>query len=193
MRINLSDCVSLLIALAVGVLATLQYYSWQQPSLIMSAPNKPTNPPDSSLSAWFKARIERLHNVSEESDLQTQLGDIFTDNARIVLNHKPVSVDEFNRELANRRFAVVGETLNWQHIVDAIEDNAGGDGPRPDNEIGGTVAGSYVVTRSLKFRIRAAPAQRKCHVVFSAMCVFVGFMRRVALMIPLGWNRIQSK
>jgi hypothetical protein len=193
MRINLSDCVSLLITLVVGVLATLQCYSWQQSSLIMSASNKPTNPPDSSLSAWFKARIERLHNVSEESDLQAQLRDIFTDNARIVLNHKPVSVDEFNRELANRRFAVVGETLNWQHIVDAIEDDAGGDGPRPDNEIGGTVAGSYVVTRSLKFQIRAAPAQRKCHVVFSAMCVFVGFMRRVALMIPVGWKRIQSK
>lgn len=192
MRINLSDRVSLPIALAVGVLATLQYYSWHQPSLIMSTSNKPTTFPDSSLSSWFKARIERLHNVSEESDLQAQLGDIFTDNAHIVLNHKTVSVDDFNREFANRRFAVVGETLDWQHIVDAVEDNAEGDDPCPDNAIGGTVAGSYVVTRSLKFRIRAAPAQSKCHVVFSAMCVFVGFMQR-ALMTPLGWKMIQSK
>ena len=175
MRINLSGCISLLIALTVGVLATLQYYSWQQPSVSMSASNNPTNAPDSSLSAWFKAQIERLYNVSEESDLQAQLGDIFTDNARIVLNHKPISVDDFNREFTSRRFAVVGETLDWQHIVDARnEDKAEGDGLCPDDEVEGTVAGSYIVTRSLKFRIRAAPAQRKCHVVFSATCVFVG-------------------
>jgi hypothetical protein len=33
------------------------------------------------------------------------------------------------------------------------------------------VAGSYILTNSLKFRVRAAPAQRKSHIVFSARCV----------------------
>jgi len=129
----------------------------------MSTSTEPTHVPDNTLRAWVKTRIEALYSTSEKPDLDT----IFTDDARIVLNHRSISVDDFYGEFARRGFAVTEVTVDWQHIVEDKVDDA-------DEQAGeGTeiVAGSYIVTSSLKFRVRAAPAQRKSHIVFSARCV----------------------
>ena len=159
MRINLSDCLLSFIALSAGLFAEFQYNSCQQQSsIIMSTSTEP----DNSLCAWFKSQIENLYSISEVPDPHT----IFTDDARIVLNHIPTSVDDFYGEFARRKFAVTGVTIDWQHIVDdKVEDSAGA------GEDAEMVAGSYIVTSSLKFRVRAAPAQSKSHIVFSARCM----------------------
>jgi len=142
----------------------------------MSTSTDPTPASDDSLIAWFKTRIEALYGISENPDLVT----IFTDDARIVLNHRLISVDDFYEEFARRRFAVVEATVDWQHIVDDKVDALAEQESDEDKEgeLGTEiVAGSYIVTSSLKFRIRVAPAQKKSHVVFSARCVTNFFVR----------------
>ncbi|KAF8336071.1 hypothetical protein F5887DRAFT_1250022 [Amanita rubescens] len=125
-----------------------------------------THTSDDSLITWFKTRIEAFHGISENPDLHT----FFSDDARIVLNHRLISVDDFYGEFARRRFAVVEVTVDWQHIVDdKVLDAAEQENEDKAGELGTEiVAGSYIVTSSLKFRVRAAPAQKKSHVVFSA-------------------------
>ncbi|KAF8628614.1 hypothetical protein AX15_003808 [Amanita polypyramis BW_CC] len=158
-----SDCLRLLAAVAVGVLAALYYIHQHSTTLTMSQAD---NTGSDSLAGWFRARIDGIR-IAQEQDLLAEFSHTFNDDARIMMNHKLISLDDFQSNLARRRFAEVGTVIEWKDIVESkIEGGKEESGPPSVDE--GIVAGVYVITRSLRLRIRAGPAQTQSHVVFSA-------------------------
>ena len=130
-----------------------------------------TQPESNSLTAWFQARIQQLYDL-QDTNFLAELSSLFEDDATIILNHVPVSLKEFSDQFAALRAAAVSEQVEWKDIQEmAVTDGDEGEtaaSAAPAEEI---VAGCYIVTRSLRFRIRVTPAQSKSHIVFSAKSV----------------------
>ncbi|KAF8635326.1 hypothetical protein AX17_003945 [Amanita inopinata Kibby_2008] len=192
MRVALSDYLRLLSAALIGALAAVYYLSYIPSSsptttTMPMSPPTPTSPamattttPSTTttlqnirdnatnpLTSWFVTHTEALHSQLPPGDnlLQDAFKAMFADEAKIVVNHEQVSVREYWEEVEKRRFAVVGESVEWRDVLErAGTGTGGGDGEGEE----GIVAGSYVLTRSLKFRVRVTPAQTTSHVVFSA-------------------------
>ncbi|KIL63781.1 hypothetical protein M378DRAFT_11871 [Amanita muscaria Koide BX008] len=121
------------------------------------------SPQDSiALTTWFQGEIDKLYKIPQQADFDAEFARLFTSDARIILDHVPVSVDELRSTLAASQFAAVSQEVEWKDIQEKKVNEKDGES---NEEI---VAGCYIVTRSLKFRIRVTPAQTKSHVVFSA-------------------------
>lgn len=150
---------------AAAALATLCYLS---PSGTIMQTN--TQPQTDSLITWFQALIQQLYDVSQQTNILGVLSGVFGDDASIILNHVPVTLKEFSDQLTARRAAAVSEVVEWKDIQDlTVEEGETAASTAPTEEI---IAGCYIVTRSLRFRIRVTPAQSKSHVVFSAKSVY---------------------
>ncbi|THU90352.1 hypothetical protein K435DRAFT_728446 [Dendrothele bispora CBS 962.96] len=115
-----------------------------------------------SLTDWAKTRIGslyELHSTSgeEQQAQQTGAGLVFAPNVQIFHNHKQTSPEDFQKEIS-QTFGSVGSSVEWKECVEV---------PGEDSREG-IVAGFLVVTRTLKFRIRAGPAKNNTFVSFSA-------------------------
>ncbi|RDB20577.1 hypothetical protein Hypma_012151 [Hypsizygus marmoreus] len=117
-----------------------------------------------TLTSWVKNSLTNLFEsslASEEEIFQTSFESIFSPHAQIISNHERTTADAFKENILNRAFAATRVSVNWKEVFEVpnAEDAA---------HQTGIVAGCIVVTRSLKFRIRAAPAQSNWTMVFSA-------------------------
>ncbi|PPQ83721.1 hypothetical protein CVT25_006125 [Psilocybe cyanescens] len=120
---------------------------------------------DISASQWLRNRFTSLYEAApppEEADFKALFLSVFSEDSQVVFNHESMSIDTFQEKLTTANYAVSDASVDWKDLVEI---------PAHDREAGaqeGIVAGSFVVTRSMKFRIRAGRAQRLNHNIFSA-------------------------
>ncbi|KAF5355124.1 hypothetical protein D9756_005712 [Leucocoprinus leucothites] len=113
---------------------------------------------------WFKERFTPLYQISAgatEDSLSTQLDSMFEKNAHIIHNHEPIDLAKFTEGLRASSAAVVKADVEWKEVMSSVGRTSGMDQD-------GIVSGYFIVTRSLRFRIRVGPAQNLQHCFFSA-------------------------
>ncbi|KAL0955435.1 hypothetical protein HGRIS_001679 [Hohenbuehelia grisea] len=122
----------------------------------------------SSLKSWFKDQINGLYSLHSSSEsegdasapqkaFEVAFDGTFADKALIRVNGDDVDLPKFKDSVSASGFAATSSQVDWADDVKVEEDSNGG-----------TISGSYTLTRTLKFRIRAAPAVRKSRVNFVA-------------------------
>ncbi|KDQ56211.1 hypothetical protein JAAARDRAFT_36394 [Jaapia argillacea MUCL 33604] len=111
------------------------------------------------LTTWVKTHLAAVYEATEEDDLRSSFEMVFAPEVEIHLNHELVSRDEMRDKLMQGRFAASSASLEWKNVMCV---------PKEDAELTGLVAGYFVIDRTSKFRIRAAPAHRTMTCTFSA-------------------------
>ncbi|GLB35376.1 hypothetical protein LshimejAT787_0209410 [Lyophyllum shimeji] len=116
-----------------------------------------------SLTSWVRTRLAALYEFpseAQQAELQSSFDASFSPQAQILVNHAPVARDAFKDDLSRRAIAAARASVDWKELIEV---------PKADDaDEAEIVAGCFVVTRSMKFRIRAAPAQTHSTVIFSA-------------------------
>ncbi|KAJ8591532.1 hypothetical protein M405DRAFT_814210 [Rhizopogon salebrosus TDB-379] len=112
--------------------------------------------PDST--SWTQSRLAALYEAHENEAFASSFDAVFSPSCEVRVNHTPSTVDAFKESISSRRAAGAGVTLAWENVITT--------GNSPDEP--SVVAGTLIVTRNMKFRIRAAPAQRQTYINFSA-------------------------
>ncbi|KII95398.1 hypothetical protein PLICRDRAFT_170055 [Plicaturopsis crispa FD-325 SS-3] len=111
-----------------------------------------------SLQAWAQTHLSALY---ESSDPNAAFEAAFSPSAQIYLNHEALGRPDLKERVVGRVGAAAnGASVKWENII-AVPKEKG-------DENAGIVAGFLVVTRSLRFRIRAAPAQTQTFITISA-------------------------
>ncbi|KAJ7715154.1 hypothetical protein B0H16DRAFT_1617051 [Mycena metata] len=122
-----------------------------------------------SLIDWTAAQFTALYTPpatdatdAEDSNLIEQLDATFAPDAEIHLNHqRNVGSAKFKEFVAGRRGPGTKVECKPEDLVETpFEDG--------DADAGTIVAGTATLTRTHKFRIRAAPAQTRTVIIFSA-------------------------
>jgi len=145
--------------------------------------------PDSPLTAWIKTNLGSLYEsaIGGETDFQTTFNSTFSEKASIYLNHEQISRDDFESNMTTSRSALSrSSTIDWKDILEIptkSEEGASTSGPY------GIVAGFFVVTRSLKFKIRASDAQSLSYNSFSARISQEGNQTRITELFLTSYNR----
>ncbi|EPQ55434.1 hypothetical protein GLOTRDRAFT_121554 [Gloeophyllum trabeum ATCC 11539] len=111
------------------------------------------------LESWAQSHIAALWESTEEDAFHGAFDSCFASNAETLINHEIVSLDKAKSDLLSTRFAAQSAKVEWQDISSL---------PKEGDDKVGIVAGFFNVTRKMKLRIRAAPAQRHTQVTFSA-------------------------
>ncbi|KAG5719413.1 hypothetical protein E4T56_gene13474 [Termitomyces sp. T112] len=115
-----------------------------------------------SLKTWFQTQIQSLYGIPSQTDSRNLPQVFFSSGAQILLNHVPVTLEDFQSDIQSQLQSSRQTSISWKDVIEVYSSGADS-----QNETG-IVAGIYIVTRSLNFRIRAGPAQRKTTVVFTA-------------------------
>ncbi|KZT27191.1 hypothetical protein NEOLEDRAFT_1061311 [Neolentinus lepideus HHB14362 ss-1] len=121
------------------------------------------------LETWAKSRIAALYETTEEDRFDSAFESCFSSDAQIIMNHEPVSRENAKSDLLTKRFAAQQATVNWDNVMSASkegDDKASHVTVRVIWKIG-IVAGFCTITRTMRLRIRAAPAQRTTQCTFS--------------------------
>ncbi|KAF9246856.1 hypothetical protein BU15DRAFT_57822 [Melanogaster broomeanus] len=120
-------------------------------------------PPNTTSFGHQQSRLGAVYEVAEEGAFQSSFDQLFSPNCEVRVDHEVHPLQTFRGELMARRAAAQSVAVAW--------DDAGGgiiSTNDDDPNLPSVVAGSLVVTRSLRWLIRAAPAQRMTHIHFSA-------------------------
>jgi len=117
-----------------------------------------------TLTSWVQTLLTALYESSsttQPSEFQSSFDAVFSSGAQFFVNYEPVARDAFKEDMEKRAFAATRISVEWKEVMEVAkaDNNAHGIG---------TVAGCIVITRSMKFRIRAAPAQSNTNIVFIA-------------------------
>ncbi|KAF8957585.1 hypothetical protein BDZ97DRAFT_1845699 [Flammula alnicola] len=119
----------------------------------------------SPLTQWLQTRLGSLYESVppvEEADFNALFQSAFSDDASIYVNHEQMSQETFLTRLHSYNAAITRATVEWKEVIEATPKEG------EQHSAGGIVAGFFVVTRSMKFRIRVGPAQRLSFNSFSA-------------------------
>ncbi|PPR02549.1 hypothetical protein CVT26_012017 [Gymnopilus dilepis] len=112
---------------------------------------------------WIQNKFTTIYESAspdQVSDFKTHLANVFHKDVEIYQNHQPISLGTFQDDLSQANAAHARSSIEWKEVFEV---------PPPEGDSDTSiVAGSFIVTRSMKFRIRAAPAQRLNHNIFSA-------------------------
>ncbi|KIL00475.1 hypothetical protein PAXRUDRAFT_821674 [Paxillus rubicundulus Ve08.2h10] len=127
----------------------------------MTAPDAAI-PAPSNMTSWIQPRLTGVYEAADDDAFHSSFARLFSANCELRIDHAVHPLQAFKDDLASRRTAAKNVTVAWD---DVISTNDSDDKPGQPWTV---VAGSLVVTRSLPFRIRAAPAQRNTHIKFSA-------------------------
>lgn len=141
-----------------------------------------------SNAAWLQASLAALYKPND-SDFESNFDRTFAADAEITANHAPIARDAFKEDMRSRGFAATSVDVSYKDVIEApVADGQQAtevSTSRSSKWTGsltcvvflspqsGIVAGFVSVTRSLRFRIRAAPAQTTANIIFSAKCVAI--------------------
>ncbi|KAF8161662.1 hypothetical protein B0H34DRAFT_806824 [Crassisporium funariophilum] len=118
----------------------------------------------SDLSTWVQTHLGTLYESNQsgnEVEFEARFGSTFSDKALVYLNHEQISLDAFKTKIIATDFGAIRSTVEWKEIFET-ETHVNKD------TVEGLVAGFFIVTRTMKFRIRAGPAQNLSYNSFSA-------------------------
>ncbi|KAJ3932998.1 MAG: hypothetical protein NXY57DRAFT_893072 [Lentinula lateritia] len=128
--------------------------------------------PQQSLTKWVQSQFSGLYehpspdtsDNAQDTDTNTtrsRIQSMFTPTAQIYLNHTgPVPLEEFTKNL-EQTFGTNKTEVEWKECFEVPDNNKE---EKDDNHETGIVAGYLIITRTLKFRIRATPAKNYTHV-----------------------------
>ncbi|KAI9441928.1 hypothetical protein H4582DRAFT_1935943 [Lactarius indigo] len=104
--------------------------------------------------AWTQTSFTDLYNLDQDPQTQT----LFTPDAQITVNGEVLSLEKFDEHIKVQRGGATRVDILWEDVLASPEDDS--------RSV--LFKGSYTITRSLKFRLRAAPMQTLTHVVLEA-------------------------
>ncbi|KAG1733694.1 hypothetical protein EDB19DRAFT_1612677, partial [Suillus lakei] len=110
------------------------------------------------LISWTQSRLGALYEAFEDESFASAFENAFSPSCEVRVNHTPSTLDTFKDSVSSRRAASTGITLSWENVIttgDSLDEPP-------------VISGTLIITRSMRFRIRAAPAQRQTHINFSA-------------------------
>ncbi|KAL1704293.1 hypothetical protein EV121DRAFT_259848 [Schizophyllum commune] len=116
---------------------------------------------DDSLAAWAQARLADVYEYAPDTEAQNLVSNFDTalsPRAEIFLNDKPVEYDEYRKDMTERKAMANRAKVEFKDVIEVLD----------ENKRTGLVAGTIVVTRQSKLRIRAAPATHFNTIVFHA-------------------------
>ncbi|KAF9490961.1 hypothetical protein BDN71DRAFT_1453614 [Pleurotus eryngii] len=124
----------------------------------------------SILIPWLQDRFSKIYDISSSQneggpieDFSAGFDAAFASNILITINGEEVSRDGLREGIISSTFAATHIQVEWKDLIEVP--NQGSD---DSDLVTGMVAGQLVTTRSLKFRIRAAPAQNQTITIFQA-------------------------
>ncbi|KAJ4496797.1 hypothetical protein C8R41DRAFT_918055 [Lentinula lateritia] len=137
--------------------------------------------PQQSLTKWVQSQFSGLYehpspdtsDNAQDTDTNTtrsRIQSMFTPTAQIYLNHTgPVPLEEFTKNL-EQTFGTNKTEVEWKECFEVPDNNKEEKDDNHEVVEGetGIVAGYLIITRTLKFRIRATPAKNYTHVSLSA-------------------------
>ncbi|KAL5536209.1 hypothetical protein ACEPAF_30 [Sanghuangporus sanghuang] len=110
------------------------------------------------LKKWTEERLTSLFTAPSDDDFHAAFDSAFAqdDHSSVVVNGEEMSRDKFKEEVKAQRAAMLKADVKFEDLKEeaAGEQSEGGTDSGPS-----IIKGTWTVTRSLKFRIRAAPAQ----------------------------------
>ncbi|KAH8110376.1 hypothetical protein DFH11DRAFT_1514418 [Phellopilus nigrolimitatus] len=122
----------------------------------MSSNTNASAKPD--LKEWTRERLSALYTAPTEDAFHASFESAFAPAcAHVRLNGEEVERNEFKSRIMSMRAPMTSADVKWEDLNTVEEEEARG-----------TVSGSWTVVRSLKFRLRAAPAQMKRVITFNA-------------------------
>ncbi|KAF8815049.1 hypothetical protein BYT27DRAFT_7201146 [Phlegmacium glaucopus] len=142
--------------------------------------NDPQPEADSPLTTWVKVHLGSFYHdesaTGEATDFQTAFNSTFSDKVSLRINHQPTSRDDFESEMRASQSALSrSSTIDWKEMLEIPTNSEEGAISGP----GGIVAGFFVVTRSMKWKIRASAAQTLSYNSFSARISQEGGQTRI--------------
>ncbi|KAJ7592427.1 hypothetical protein C8J56DRAFT_928647 [Mycena floridula] len=120
--------------------------------------------PPQSLTEWLQTNLTgRYFEKKEEGDQANAAAPVvFAPNAQIFLNHVSTSIEEYQQH-HERNLMTSGATVEWKDVIEVPDSEEEGKAHEA-----GIVAGFLVVTRSMKFKVRATAAKSQTLITLSA-------------------------
>ncbi|KAL1743790.1 hypothetical protein HDZ31DRAFT_83174 [Schizophyllum fasciatum] len=114
-----------------------------------------------SLTAWAQERLASVYEYApdtESENLVDSFDTALSPNADIYLNDAPVPYDEYRKDMTERKAMANRAKVEFKDVIEVPD----------DNKRTGLVAGTIIVTRQSKLKIRAGPATHFNTIVFHA-------------------------
>ncbi|KAG2031899.1 hypothetical protein BDR03DRAFT_1015696 [Suillus americanus] len=108
--------------------------------------------------SWTQSHLGALYEAREDEVFANAFDNAFSPSCEVRVNHAPSTLDALRDSVSSRKVAARGVALSWENVIST--------GNSPDEP--SVVAGTLIITRSMMFRVRAAPAHRLTHIKFSA-------------------------
>ena len=128
-----------------------------------------SNPVDHA--TWLQSRLTAVCESENEDSFQNSFNPMFAPGCQVIVNHTPIAIETFKDQLRTSLGASVSAKTDWENVITASPKTREDDQESPQcstSEEASIVAAFLTITRSMKFRIRAAPAQRQSLVHLSA-------------------------
>ncbi|KAH9055388.1 hypothetical protein EDB87DRAFT_1641592 [Lactarius vividus] len=121
------------------------------------------------LQEWTQTSFTDLYNLDQDPQTQT----LFTPDAQITFNGEVLSLEKYDEHIKEQRGGATRVDVLWESVL-----------ANPEDESRSVLfKGSYTITRSLRFRLRAAPMQTLTHVVLEARVVEVDLNRKIVSLL----------
>ncbi|KZV76844.1 hypothetical protein PENSPDRAFT_679860 [Peniophora sp. CONT] len=106
-----------------------------------------------SLPQWFQSRVSAVYDAPDESSRSAALDALLAPQVNVLHNGETKDVEDKRHRVMSQTAASSKIDLKWEKVEESAPDE---------------VKGSYVLTISSMFRVRAAPMQRHVTVNFTA-------------------------
>jgi len=108
---------------------------------------------------WFKSRLEAVYAAKDEDARNAALDAILAPNIQVQHNDETLDAAQKRSQMLATTAAAAHVDIKWENLVETSP---------------GELEGTYVLTVSSKFRVRAGPVQRFMTVNFTATVANVG-------------------
>ncbi|KZP20258.1 hypothetical protein FIBSPDRAFT_742531 [Athelia psychrophila] len=123
-------------------------------------------PSQLDLQTWAQNKVTALYSAETDEQLKQAFESTFTPSVHIKMNSEPMNREDLKSDLVQRRAAAASSAVEWDNAeFKAKDEQTPDDVPHIQ---AGTFNGSFTVKRSMKYRIRAAPAQLHTIITWNA-------------------------
>lgn len=116
----------------------------------------------STLTEWTQSHFQAIYAATSEDAFNAAIDAFFSPNVEMYNNEKKMTREDAREEIAQRWRGAQRVDVKWENSIEVPKEGEGLTGKEA-----GLVSGFFVVTRSLRFRVRAAPMQQLNYVTFN--------------------------
>ena len=138
----------------------------------------------STLTEWTQSHFQAIYAATSEDAFNAAIDAFFSPNVEMYNNEKKMTREDAREEIAQRWRGAQRVDVKWENSIEVPKEGEGLTGKEvrssshhsllvllTDLNKAGLVSGFFVVTRSLRFRVRAAPMQQLNYVTFNGRFV----------------------